>query len=278
MERLFLFVYKYRAFFTLLSLEVLCAWLIIQNNQYQSSKYFNTSNATIANAVATSTSVKQYFGLRDINRELAEENAKLHQLLAKQKNILLESKLSIVDSSKLKSFTYTSAKVINNSTNFSKNYITINKGEADGIAPGMAVISAKGVVGKVKTVSKHYAVVISMLNIDEQVSSVIKSSNYFCTSQWDGLDPQLVELKYVPRHVKLRVGDTVATSGYNAVFPEGVMIGIIKKYELKEEALFHDIKVELAQDFAQLAYVDVVKNSFKKERDSVENIINKKIR
>ncbi len=276
MERLFLFVYNYRAFFTLLSLEVICSWLILQNNQYQSSKYFNTSNAVVANAVATSTSVKQYFGLREINRELAEENAKLHQLLVKQKSILLENKLSIIDSSKLKNFTYTSAKVIDNSTAFSKNYITINKGEADGLLPGMAVISAKGVVGKVKTVSKHYSVVISILNIDEQVSSVIKSSNYFCTSQWDGFDPQVVELKYVPRHVKLIVGDTVVTSGYNAVFPEGIMIGVIKKYELKEEALFHDIRVELAQDFAQLAYVDVVKNSLKKEMDSVESVLIKK--
>jgi len=128
----------------------------------------------------------------------------------------------------------------------------------------------KGVVGKVKTVTKHFAVVISLLNIDEQVSSAIKGSNYFCTSQWDGLDPQVVSLKYVPRHVKIKMGDTIITSGFNAVFPEGIMVGVVKKFELKEEALFHDVKVELAQDFGQLSYVDVVRSNLKKERDSIE--------
>ncbi len=270
MERLFLFVYQYRAFFTFLSLEIICVLLIVQNNQYQSSKYFNTSNEVVANVISTSNGVKEYFGLREINRELAEENARLHQRLDAKKNGLAQAKLAVVDSAKLKAFNYTSAKVINNSINLAKNYITINKGSEDGIASGMAVISVKGVVGKVKTVAKHFAVVISLLNIDEQVSSTLKSSNYFCTTQWDGLDPQLVDLKYVPRHVKIKVGDTIVTSGYNAIFPEGVMVGVVKKFELKEEALFHDIKVELAQDFAQLWYVDVVKSNLKNERDSLE--------
>jgi rod shape-determining protein MreC len=109
-----------------------------------------------------------------------------------------------------------------------------------------------------------------LLNIDEQVSSAIKGSNYFCTSQWDGLDPQVVSLKYVPRHVKIKMGDTIITSGFNAVFPEGIMVGVVKQFELKEEALFHDVKVELAQDFGQLSYVDVVRSNLKKERDSIE--------
>jgi len=48
MERLLNFVYAYRAFFTFLLLELFCVWLIIQNNQYQSTKYFNSSNHLIA--------------------------------------------------------------------------------------------------------------------------------------------------------------------------------------------------------------------------------------
>ena len=278
MGRLFLFVYQYRAFFTFLSLEILCAFLIIQNNRYQSSHYFNTSNAAVANIIATSNGIKEYFGLRELNRELAEENARLHQSLDRQKNMLGEFNLTVVDSIKIKAFTYTSAKVVNNSINLSKNYLTINKGLADGIAPGMAVVSAQGVVGKVKSVSQHYSVVISLLNIDEQVSSTLLSSRYFCTSQWDGADPELIDLKYVPRHVALKVGDTIVTSGFNAIFPEGVMIGVVKQFDLKEEALFYTIRVKLAQDFGRLAYVDVIKSNLKKERDSLERITIKEIK
>ncbi len=276
MGRLFQFFYKYRAFFTFLVLEVISVWLIVQNNQYQSSKVFNTSNELVANTIATSTNVKEYFGLREVNTALASENAKLKQIIEQQKRHLLETKLLKVDSSKLKAFSYTSAKVINNSVSLSKNYITINKGLQDGIAPGMAVICANGVVGKVKTVSKHFSNVISILNINEQISSLIKSQNYLCTTQWDGIDPQLVELKYIPRHVKLHRGDTIITSGYNAVFPEGIMIGIVNQFELKEEALFYDVKVKLSQDFSQLNYVDVIKSILKVEKDSVENLIPKK--
>lgn len=250
--------------------------LIIQNNQYQSSKYYNTSNEVAANLISTSSNVKEYFRLRDINNGLAAENARLKEIVVQQKKILLENRLSKIDSTSLKSFTYTSAKVVNNSVSLSKNYITINKGSDDGVAPGMAVISSKGIVGKVKTVSRHFSVVISILNVNEQVSSLLKSENYLSTSQWDGIDPQFVDLKYVPRHVKLHTGDTIVTSGYNAVFPEGILVGVVTEFDLKKEALFYDVRVKLAQDFAQLNYVDVIKSVLKVEKDSIENLTIKK--
>jgi rod shape-determining protein MreC len=276
MGRLFQFFYTYRSFFTFLGFEVICIWLVIQNNQYQSSKYFNTSNEVAANIISTSSNVKEYFGLSDLNNGLAAENARLREIVVQQQKILLENRLSKIDSTKLKSFTYTSAKVVNNSVSLSKNYITINKGSDDGVAPCMAVISEKGIVGKVKTVSRHFSVVISVLNVNEQVSSLIKSANYLSTTQWDGIDPQFVDLKYVPRHVKLRLNDTIVTSGYNAVFPEGILVGVVTEFDLKKEALFYDVRVKLTQDFAQLSYVDVIKSVLKVEKDSIENLTIKK--
>jgi rod shape-determining protein MreC len=278
MGRLFLFVYQYRAFFTFLSLEVICVWLIIQNNQYQSSKYFNTSNAFVASLISTSNGVKEYLGLREINRELAEENARLRQVIDRQNNRVASKSVEAKDSSTINSFEFVSAKVVNNSVNLSKNYITIDKGKLDGISPGMAVISARGAVGKVKTVSDHFSVVISLLNIDEQVSSILTSGGYFCTTQWDGSNPLAVEVKYLPRHVIVHKGDTVITSGYNAVFPEGIMVGTVESFELREEALFYDIRVKLAQDFLQLSFVEVVKSKFKQERDSIEMITKREIK
>jgi len=113
-------------------------------------------------------------------------------------------------------------------------------------------------------------VVISLLNIDENVSSVIKRTQHFGTAKWDGTNPRLINLMYIPRHVTPVVGDTIVTSGYNAVFPEGVLVGVVKEVNLKEEALFWDIKVELAQDFGKLAFVDIVKSNMKMEKDSLE--------
>jgi len=268
MERLLNFIYEYRAFFTFLLLEVSCAWLVIENNQYQSTKYFNSSNQLAANILGFSQGVREYFSLRTINEELSRENANLRTQLEK-KNQQIQG---VTDSLQINQYEYVSAKVMGNSTNLYKNYITINKGAADGITAGMAAISDAGAVGKVKSVSEHYAVLISLLNVDEQVSSVIKSTHQFGTVRWDGLNMRYSNLLFIPRHAKPVIGDSVVTSGYNAVFPEGILVGIIREVNLKEETPFWDIRVELSQDFGRLAFVQIVKSRLKKEIDSLEQI------
>lgn len=268
MERLLNFIYEYRAFFTFLLLELSCAWLVIENNQYQSTKYFNSSNRLAANILGFSQGVREYFSLRTINEELSRENAILRTQLEKKSQQIK----GVTDSARINQYEYVSAKVMGNSTNLYKNFITINKGAADGIAPGMAAISDAGAVGKVKSVSEHYAVLISLLNVDEQVSSVIKRTNQFGSVRWDGLNMRYSNLLFIPRHAEPMVGDSVVTSGYNAVFPEGVLVGIIREVNLKEETPFWDIRLELSQDFGRLAFVEIVKSRLKNEKDSLEQI------
>lgn len=252
-------------------LESLCTWLVIENNQYQSTKYFNTSNSVVASIISTSQNIREYFSLRDINQALAGENAALRKKVDQRNQMLSQLDLrEIIDTAIINRFDYLSAKVINNTTRNYKNFITIDKGKSNGLEPGMAAISDAGVVGKVKSVSEHYAVLISLLNIDNQVSSKIKRTGHFGTVQWDGTDARIIDLKYIPRHVQLEVGDTIVTSGYNAIFPEGVLIGVVKDVKLNEEAQFHTIKVAVAQDFGKLAFVEVIKSNLKHEKDSLE--------
>ncbi len=269
MQRLFNFFYEYRAFFTFLLLEVFCAWLLIKNNQYQSTRFFNSSNHLAANIIGFSQNAREYFSLRQINEEISRENAQL-RMQVEQQNQSLQTPSTPKDS--LVRYDFVSAKVINNSVAQFKNYITINRGQDAGLEPGMAAISTFGAVGKVKSVSEHFAVLISILNIDEQVSSVLKRTGNFGTIQWDGTDTREVNLLYVPRHVEPQVGDTVVTSGFNAVFPPGIMVGIVRDVKLKKEALFYDIRVELAQDFRRLSFVKIVKSKLKSELDSLETV------
>jgi rod shape-determining protein MreC len=274
MERLFLFFYQYRAFFTFLFLEVICAWLIVENNQYQGAQFFNSSNSAIASLNNFSQGVREYFLLRNINSTLAQENAELRSKLEQynQKRFLgsPDSTFSVkVDSSVIRQYDFVSAKVVANTVHRFTNYITINKGATDGITPGMAVISPLGAVGKVKSVSKHYSVVTSILHIDVQVSVLLKRTGYFGTAQWDGRNPDLLKLKYVPTHVNPVKGDTIITSGYNAVYPEGIMVGVIEEVQ-KNETLFYDLTVKLSQDFRKLAYVEVVRNHLRNELDSLQ--------
>ncbi|HTF19032.1 MAG TPA: rod shape-determining protein MreC [Chryseolinea sp.] len=276
MERLILFVYQNRAFFTFLFLELFCAWLIVQNNAYQGSKFFNSSNGLVAAMNSFSQGVRDYFMLSEVNRTLSEENALLKKKVSQQPiTYVLPNNALLRDSSFINQYDFVSAKVVNNHVDMVKNFITINKGKDDGLEPGMAVISPLGVVGKVKLVSSHYGVVTSILHVDVMVSAVLKRTEHFGTVQWDGKDPDQVELHYIPPHVRPNVGDTVLTSGYNAVFPEGVMIGVISSVDLNKDALFYEIKVRLSQDFRKLSWVTVVKNNHHLEQDSLEQVIEK---
>lgn len=271
MERLLNFVYAYRAFFTFLLLELFCAWLVIQNNQYQSTKYFNSSSRLIARMNEVSQNIREYFALAEINNALARENSMLYKKLEQREQAIQVLTLNkIVDSTQFDRFDFVSAKVVNNTTKYYKNFVTINRGSDAGLEPGMAVISAGSVVGKVKSVSNHFSVCISLLNLDEQVSGMIKRTGHFGTVQWEGNNPSAVSLKYIPRHVQPAVGDSIVTSGYNAVFPSGVFIGKIKEFKLNNEAPFYEIKVELGLDFSKLAFVDVIRSRLRKERDSIE--------
>jgi rod shape-determining protein MreC len=271
MERLFVFIYQYRAFFTFIVLEVFCFWLIVENNQYQSAKFYNSSNALVASLNSFSQGIRDYFLLSEVNRALADENASLREELERDRQVLENFRsLNHADTSSVKRFEFISAKVVNNQVDRFKNFITINQGRDAGVSPGMAVISPLGAVGKVKLVSNRYSVVTSLLNIDMMVSAVLKRTGHFGSIQWDGRSPDETSFKFIPRHVKPVVGDTIITSGYNAVFPEGIMIGTIADVKLRDEALSYDITVSLSQDFRKLSFVTVVKSHLKHEQDSLE--------
>jgi len=274
MDRLLYFFYNYRAFFTFLLIQLFCAWLVIENNHYQGAKFFNSSNRMVAGMLTFSNSVRDFFYLRETNRILAEENSMLREQLERNKiNQEFVRPLLIDDSTQQMHFEYISAKVVNNSTRKFKNFITINKGSNQGIEPGMAVVSSLGVVGKVRTVSPNFAVITSVLHTNVLVSSRIKRTGHVGTTQWDGYDPNMSNLKYIPRHVKIQPGDTIVTSGFNSVFPENIMVGRIVDFSITDAAVFYDIKISLSQDFDKLAYVYVVKYSMFEEVQMLESEI-----
>ncbi|MEQ8425594.1 MAG: rod shape-determining protein MreC, partial [Cyclobacteriaceae bacterium] len=208
-----------------------------------------------------------------INSELAAENAELRTKLEQRNQSLYNLEVrEIQDPEIINRFDYVSAKVINNSVERFKNFITIDKGADDGIEPGMAVISSAGAIGKVKSVSDHYAVLISLLNTDEFTSCVIRRTSHFGSVNWDGRDPRFSHLNFIPRHANPTVGDTIVTSGFNAVFPEGILVGVVEEVTLGPEAQFYDIKVRLAQDFSRLAFVEIVRSNLMAEKDSLEQV------
>lgn len=278
MRNLFAFIYRFRAFLIFVMLEALCVFLIVRFNTYQGAAFFNSSNTYVGRVLEFQSGVTDYFRLAAINNTLAQENATLREeLLAYTLDAQADSadQLDTVmfassDTLRRKPYILHAGRVIGNSVRRTNNYLTLSIGTKDGVQPGMGVLSAHGAVGRVKTVSPNYCTVTSILHSQLLVSAKIKKDNTFGTVKWTGGDYRTALLDYVPLHVKPAIGDTILTSGYNTVFPEGVMIGTISQVEQEPDKSFYTIYLTLAVDFAQLSYVYVVEDPFKEEREQLE--------
>ena len=263
MQQLLAFLYRYRVFGYFLLLELLCSWLLTRYNRYYNASFFNSSNYLVAQIQSGRNGFQSYIGLKEINQQLADENAELRTLLSKQ----IQQKIQI-DS--VRQFSYLTADVVNNDFQRSENYLTVNKGNKDGVYPGMGVLSPQGVIGIVKSTSQHFATVTSLLHQDLMISSQLALSQTLCTVQWDGRSPLNSAVKYIPRHIPVTIGDSVVTSGFNAIFPEGLMIGTISSFSLSDESPFYTAEINLATDFTSLDLVYLIRNEYKEEIDSLE--------
>ncbi len=272
MSRLFQLLYRYRAFLIFVLFEIICYWLMVENNPYHSASFFHSSNRIAGSIYSTKEGITGYFNLRKVNRTLAEENANLrNEMFLLSRPVIM---VGAVDSSKIPEvpfeYNFVAAKVINNSVTRAHNHFTLNKGSEQGVYKGMGVVSPRGLAGIVRSVSNDYATVYSLLNSNVYVSSQLKKSSTLCTVNWNGADPSYANILYVPRHISLSVGDSILTSGFNSVFPEKILVGVIEEFSLNESESFYNIKAKLATDFTSLKYVYVIENPNQAQKEELE--------
>ena len=274
MKNLLDFFIKHSTWFVFTFYAIVSLLMLFQSNPYQQSVYLSSANAvsaTVYNAVASVTS---YLNLRDINEDLQERNALLEMEVTNLRNQIYDLKLQLEDSAIVSNgeqqFDFILAHVISNSISQANNYITINRGSAEGIEPEMGVVDQNGVVGMVNVVGKHSARIISLLNPNMRLSCKLKNSEYFGSLVWDGKSPEYAILQELPKHVLYHKGDTIVTSGYSSVFPEGIIVGIVKDNENGLNENFISLKVKLTTNVSQLSTVRALRNTMREELDKLE--------
>ena len=270
MQNLIFFLDRNKSFLLFLFLETFSFWILFSSQSYQGTEFFNFSNDLTGKFYSFRTHVNNYFHLREINNDLLEENAGFIQ---KGLDNIGENK----DGNPLKTpsvkpmqYKISSAYVVNNSIYKINNYLTINKGRLDSIKPGMGVVSKNSVIGIVRFVSDHFAIVTSMLNTKVMFSSKIKNKSSSGTITWNGSNPEIVQLKFIPKHVNVSINDTIITSSYSSIFPENFLIGRIESFLLEPGENFYSIQVKLNTDFSNLKYVYILNNTLKKEQEILE--------
>ena len=276
MRHLLNFLIKYNYWFLFVLLEVTSFVLLFRYGRYQQSVFFTSANVVAGRVYQVSGTVRSYFNLRSANRDLLARNVLLeHKLAALQKALREEVSDSVryasLDSVSTRLFYTFPASIIKNSLNRADNYITLDKGAASGIRPEMGVVSENGVVGIVYRTSSRFSLVISLLNSKSSISCKIAGSDYFGYLKWEGGDARYAYLKDLPRHAEFHKGDTIVTSGYSTVFPEGVMVGTIEDINDSRDGLSYFLKIKLATDFGKVSNVRVLYRSGQEEQKLLED-------
>lgn len=275
MRNLLNFLLKYNYWFLFVVLEVISGVLLIRFNRYQHSVFFTSANALVGSFYELSGSIDGYFHLKGVNEELLDRNVKLQLQVEQLTQALAERGMDSVRMLSLERlhaapYEVLKASVIKNSLTRADNYITLNRGTRDGIRPEMGVVNEQGVVGIVYKTSAHYALVMPLLNSKSSISCKIVGSDYFGYLKWEGSDSRYAYLKDLPRHAEFNLGDTVVTSGYSSVFPEGVLVGVVDDMQDSHDGLSYLLKIRLATDFGRLNTVRVISRGGREEQKALE--------
>ncbi len=271
MRNLFLLLWRNNFTILFLLLQSLSIYFLIRNNRFQQVSVFNSTNAVVGSIMGVVSEVTEYINLKENNENLSRENARLKALLPESYYENRSVRTMVADSSRSQKYSYIAARVINNSVNKRNNFLTLDKGSLHGVHPDMGVISSTGIVGIVKDVSEHYCTVMSLLHKNSKVSARFNHNNYFGSLSWDGDDPRIAQLSEIPKHVVFKIGDTLVTTRYSAIFPEGVMIGTVRKSNPDMGGNFHDITVNLSTEFSNISHVYIVDNLMKSEQNDLES-------
>lgn len=273
MQQIVRFFINKKDFFVFLLLFTISIGLTFRNNYYQQSLYLNSANTITGGVFRLSHSFHQYLNLKKQNELLSEENRRLHNENFNLKNFIAQNTIPPQDSFFYDedSFSVQRANVIKNSYSLKKNYITIDKGKQNQITQDMGVISPKGAVGIVESVSERFAIVQSLLNVKSSINAQVKKSGHFGSLKWNGEKLNMVQLVDIPTITPIEVGDTITTGGMSQIFPKGVPIGKIQSFEHSLKDNTYVINVELFNDMSNLNQVYLISNNNKTEINALES-------
>lgn len=270
-------------FLVFAALEAVCLILIARNSTVQSSRVMEGVRTVYSFFWEKTTAVKNYTALRHANRNLMEENAWLLEQNAKFREYIVRlqgedrlAELSAqmsgnVGDSALAGYSFTLAKVIKNTLGTTHNYLIIDKGTKDGVTEDLGVITPSGVVGIIRASGPRFSYVMSLLNLRQSISVKLGRGSALGTLKWEGGSIRKACLTEVALNAEVNKGDTVFTSGNSSFFPPDIPVGKALSYTI-EDGMYKRVEVELLQDFSSLDHVIVIKNSNKREIDSLSAI------
>jgi rod shape-determining protein MreC len=282
-RNVFLFIRRHFNFLFFLVLQIISLSFLFRYNKFHEAAFLNVSTEITGRFNQRYNNIEYYFQLKKTNESLVKENLGLRQLLKENyegpdSNRRLMNDTIRADSGRsILKYQIMEAKVVNNTTVLRANYLTIHRGFAQGVRTNMGVTGPQGIVGSVINVSRNFAIVMSMLHPQFKVVVKLKKGGETGTIDWDGLSPNFVTLRAIPKSAKVNVGDTVVTSQTSSLFPANLMVGTIEEIVPDNSSNFYMLKVRTATNFANIEYVYVIDNLQYDEQKGLEDSTRKKV-
>lgn len=257
-------------------LEVACIVLLSNSSKTHQVFFSAAANEATGKFDKQYNNWRYYFSLKETNKMLVEENARLRNLLPENFQAPDSTKKMMYDSlskdslGRIRKYTLLPAKVIGNTVTLQTNFLTLERGSRQGVKKGMAVIGSTGIVGVVVGVSDNISRVMSLLHRNSKVSAMLKKDNSAGSIEWDGADPFYLILKNIPKSAKVAKGDTVLTSTYSANFPSHLMVGTVHSILADPSSNFFTLKIKTATNFFSIQYVYLVENYRYAEQVAIE--------
>ncbi|MDG5492781.1 rod shape-determining protein MreC [Psychroserpens sp. SPM9] len=272
MQQIINFVIRNKTFLLFLLLFILSLALTIQSHSYHKSKFINSANFLTGGIYESANSITDYFGLREQNKILIEENSRLRSKVLNSTDSTTTANSNVDSISYHGTYKILTAKIINNNYSSSKNYLTINKGEKHGLKEDLGVMTSKGIVGIIDNTSNGYARVLSILNTKSRINAQLKLSNHIGSLVWDGkTSANTVQLIDISKFAPVREGDTIVTGGQSTIFPQGIPIGTIENFILDISGDTYTVNIKLFNDMTNLKHVYIIENLDAEEIKQLEN-------
>lgn len=273
MRSIFDFFIRHGSAFLFIILEGVSLLLLFELSEHSNAAILTSAGNISGSIIKFRSSVSQYFSLRKENTALALENALLRERVwqyesdsAFMEREHLTMQLSNPQQTVL-------ARVIDNTTRYDDNFITIDRGTFDGVEEGMGVYDSHGAVGMVMIAGSRYSIVLPILNSRTSLSCKIKDTDQFGFVEWKGGSIYEALLVDIPYQSAVQKGDTVQTSGFSWAFPEGIMVGTVAWVRHRQNANTLDVGVTLASDLSNLGWVFVHQGCPNEEVEAISELI-----
>jgi len=260
MQKLFVFFVRFRVFLFFLVLQAFSLVFYLNYTVYQRSVVVEKVSFIHGGISSWVSSFKSYFNLKKRNQELLKENAKLRGVAFDSYYQLQRPSFLKGDTLYRQKFRYIPALIINAPINQRNNYFTIDVGSNQGVKKGMGVISSRGIVGIVFSVSENYSILKSILTSDINIDVIIGRKEIRGMLKWDGKTHKIGRVFGVSTDISIPKWSEVKTQGSTGIFPKGVLIGkVLSKQHMEDQSLW-DINVLFHEDFTLLHSVYIIKS------------------